>query len=624
MEAIKKVIVIGLDGLEPTIVDRLLQAGALPNMAKLCAAGGYTRVRTTAAAQTPVAWSTFATGVNPGGHGIYDFVHRDPKTYFPILSLNRYEQKNPFLPPKAVNMRRGTAIWDLLTTAGIPSTVLRCPCTYPPDQIRGRMLAGVGVPDLRGGLGTSTFYSTDGNLVPGESENVLQLTAGPDGGAGGLYRTHLIGPRNPKTRDDITFELTLQVDEPRRSVLVHSAGEPAHLELREGQWSDWLKVKFKAGPLMAVRGMVRFYLTQATPTLQLHASPVNFDPESPLFPISSPPEYTKELSARLGAFYTTGMVEDHGGLNNERFDEAAYLAQCEGVLHERERMMLYELNRLKEGLLYCLFDTPDRLQHMFWRFGEPEHPANRGLSLTNAYADVIDEHYRACDRIVGQAMEFADPSTLFIVLSDHGMNSFRRGVNLNTWLYEHGFLALKKGLTPGAEAGDFLRAVDWSRTQAYALGLSSIYLNLAGREAEGIVKPGQAAQVKAQIAGGLAGLRDPRDGSVAISSVVPSEQLYSGPYLHEAPDLLVNFAAGYRASWGTPLGGVPEGLFEDNTKRWAGDHAVDPQLVPGVLLMNRPLPASGVAPGLEDLAPTILAALRVPKGPAMEGSSLLQ
>ncbi len=424
--------------------------------------------------------------------------------------------------------------------------------------------------------------------------------------------------------------MTLQVSESRRTIIVRSSGEPASLEIREGQWSDWLKVKFKAGPLMSVRGMVRFHLTQVTPTLQLHASPVNFDPEAPLFPISSPPEYAKELAARLGAFYTTGMVEDHGGLNNERFDEAAYLAQCEGVMRERERMMLHELNRFKEGLFYCLFDTPDRLQHMFWRFGEPEHPANHGAPVQAAFTDVIDEHYRACDRVVGQAMQFADPSTLLIVLSDHGMDSFRRGVNLNTWLYEHGFLALKKGISPGAEAGDFLRAVDWSRTQAYALGLSSIYLNLAGREAQGIVAKEQAALMKAQIAGGLAGLRDPAKGQVAVASVVSSEEVYSGPYLHEAPDLLVNFAAGYRASWGTPLGGIPEGLFEDNTKKWAGDHAVDPQLVPGVLMMNRPFRTdnadaalSAATPSLIDLAPTILAALQVPKGPAMEGSSLL-
>ena len=145
----------------PRIVSRLLEAGQLPNLARLKEQGGFTRVATTRPAQTPVAWSTFATGTNPGGHGIFDFLRRNPKNYLPELALNRYEQKNAFLPPKAVNLRRGTPVWELLAAAGKSSTVLRCPCTYPPDRVRGQMLSGMGVPDLRGGLGTSTFYTIE-------------------------------------------------------------------------------------------------------------------------------------------------------------------------------------------------------------------------------------------------------------------------------------------------------------------------------------------------------------------------------------------------------------------------------------------------------------------------------
>jgi len=594
----------------------MLNAGLLPNLARLREQGGYARVRTTYSAQTPVAWSTFATGTNPGGHGIYDFVHRDPKTYFPTLSLSRYEQKSAFLPPKAVNMRRGTPVWELLAKAGIPSIILRCPCTYPPDEMRGRMLAGVGVPDLRGGLGTSTFYSTADNVKAQESENVVQVRIeGAD-----TIKTYLIGPRNPKTRMDIQFDITLCLDATARKVVLRSEGQPKTLEIREGQWSDWLKVKFKVGPLVSVRGMVRFFLVRMAPVFELYASPVNFDPEAPLFPISSPPEYAKELEARLGTYYTTGMVEDHGGLNNGRFDEIAYLEQCDGVMRERERMMLYELERMQEGLFFCLYDTPDRLQHMFWRFREPEHPANRG-DKTSEMRHVIEDHYRACDAVVGKAMQFADEQTLFMVLSDHGMSSFQRGLHLNTWLYDNGFLALQPGIKPGDEAGDFFRRVDWSRTKAYALGLGSIYLNLKGREGQGIVEPGEAEAVKAAIVKGLTGLVDYERGKVAVRSVFTREQVYSGPYAHESPDLLVNFAEGYRVSWGTPLGGVPAGLFDSNVKKWSGDHTIDPLLVPGVLFINRPFRAEEV--GLVDLAPTILQALGVPKGPAMEGRSLL-
>ena len=349
--------------------------------------------------------------------------------------------------------------------------------------------------------------------------------------------------------------------------------------------------------------MVRFYLVGCEPELALYASPVNFDPDSPLFPISEPFEYAGELAREIGLFYTTGMVEDHAGLNNERIAEAAFLDQCEIAWREREAMMLRELDLFDDGLFYCLFDTPDRIQHLFWRYSEPDHPANRGAAPDPAFAPVIDDAYRRCDAIVGKALEYADDQTLVIALSDHGFNSFRRGVHLNTWLLEHGFLALKPGVRPGEEAGDLLRQVDWGRTRAYALGLGGIYLNLKGREGQGIVPPDEAEALKAELAGGLTGLTDPdHPGKLAIRRVVPREEVYRGPYLAEAPDLLVDFAEGYRVSWSSSMGGVAEGQFEDNVKKWSGDHIIDPDRVPGVLFMNRPFRRGRAAarPGADD------------------------
>ncbi len=617
MAGIKKVIVVGLDGLEPKIVEPLLADGQLPNLARLHSTGGYAHVATTFPAQTPVAWSTFATGTNPGGHGIFDFVRRDPRTYLPDLALNRYEQKNAFVPPKAVNCRRGTTVWEILASAGIPSTVVRCPCTYPPDPVRGRMLSGMGVPDLRGGLGTSTFYTAADGVKPQESENVVHISLSADD----TIRTHLIGPRNPKTRADMHFDLTVRVNRARRGVTIISDGQPSEIHLAEGAWSDWLKVKFKAGLLTAVRGMVRFHLVRLEPVFELYASPVNFDPETPLFPISLPADYAREMARQVGTFYTTGMVEDHTGLNNGRFSETAYLDQCHQVVAERERMMLYELGRHQEGLFYILFDTPDRLQHMFWRFRETDHPANDG-PISPEMAGVIEDHYRQCDAIVGRALQHADDQTLFITLSDHGFNSFRRGVHLNTWLYDQGLLVLKGGAQPGEEAGEMFREVDWNRTKAYALGLGSIYLNLAGREGQGSLQVDEADRVCSAIVQGLTNLYDPERGQAAIRGVSRREEIYSGPFADESPDLLVNFAPGYRVSWSTALGGIPCGHFEDNTRKWGGDHIIDPALVPGVLFMNRPF--AGEAARLVDMAPTILAALGVPKGPKMEGKPLVR
>jgi predicted AlkP superfamily phosphohydrolase/phosphomutase len=606
--------VIGLDGLEPSIVAPMLDAGELPNLARMRDRGGFSTVATTSPAQTPVAWSTFATGTNPGGHGIFDFLRRDPKTYRPDIALSRYEPAGAFRPPRAVNLRRGSAIWDVLATRGVDSTILRCPATYPPDASSGRMLSGMGVPDLRGGFGTATFYSSSDEARALEGERLVKVADGSDG----PILTEIIGPSNPKARGDLKCSIAIDLDPIARTATIRSEGTPTGLVVSERGWSDWLRVSFKLGMFQTVRGMVRFYLARVEPTFELYASPVNFDPDSPAFPISHPPEFVRELADDLGPFHTTGMVEDHGALNNGRIDEHAYLDQCDLAWREREAMLLRSLDEFEDGLLYCLFDTPDRVQHMFWRFRDPRHPLHESDPVM---ARVVEDQYRRSDAMVGHALDVADDETLVIALSDHGFGPYRRAVHLNTWLMENGLLCLKTGLEPGDSAGDMLRGVDWSRTKAYSLGLGGIYLNLRGREADGIVDETDAARLKAEIARGLKGLPDPLDGSAAIRGVKPREEVYSGPFVSEAPDLLVHFSKGFRASSSTSMGGVAESVFEDNRKKWSGDHIVDPALVPGVLFLDRPFRHE--AARLEDLAPTILEALDVPKGAAMEGSSLI-
>ena len=611
MGRVRRVLVLGLDGLSPDLAEPMLARGELPAMARIQTAGGYGRVATTFPAQTPVAWSSFATGTNPGGHGIFDFLRRDPATYLPDLSLNRYEQKNAFVPPKAVNLRGGVPLWDLLAQAGIPSTVLRCPCTYPAEKMKGRLLAGMGVPDLRGGLGTPTWYTTEPGVVAGESERVTQITL-----TGTRATVPLVGPRLPRG-GDATVDLALELDADRTRVTIRAGG--SSVEVSRGEWSGWLKVKFKLGMLQGVAGAVRFFLPGAGNGFALYASPVNFTPDAPPFPISAPWDYAGELEKVLGTYYTTGMVEDHTGVVNGRIDEAAFLTQCDLVMREREAMLEHELARFSEGFLFCLFDTPDRLQHLFWRFREPDHPANRPGDA-GRFASTIEEHYRRCDAVVERVLARADEETLVIVMSDHGFTSFRRGVHLNGWLREQGFLTLKNGVEP-AEAGEFFRGVDWSRTRAYALGLGGIYLNRRLREGEGILSAEDADAAAAEIQAALPGLRDPATGGLPVRGVRRKEEIYTGPFAAEAPDLLALFERGYRASWTTGLGGIGDGVLEDNTRRWGGDHIVDPVLVPGVLFMNRPFRTA--SPRLVDLAPTILAAFGVPRGAHMEGDDLL-
>lgn len=613
-----RVLVIGLDGLEPSLVESMLEAGLMPNLARMRQRGGYRRLGTTAPAQTPVAWSTFATGKNPGDHGIFDFLRRDPARYRPDLALNRYEQKNAFTPPKAVNLRRGVPIWSMLGEAGVGSSIIRCPCTYPPDRLRGNLLSGMGVPDLRGGLGSSTFYTSDGSAKAGESERVVVVE--PDGS--GRVASAFLGPRNPKDRQECRLAFTVDPEPVGDSVKLRCSGAvPSEVRLEKGRWSDWVRVKFKVGLFQTIRGMVRLRLLKMGPDFQLYASPINFDPDAPLFPISEPPEYSGTLAAGIGPYYTTGMVEDHAGLSNRRLDESAFLEQCEIAWTEREAMMHHALSSLDEGLFYCLFDTPDRIQHMFWRFLEPDHPANRVLPTDGDYAQVIEQTYRRADAMVGQALEYADDSTLTIALSDHGFGSFRRCVDVNGWLRQQGLLTLKPGCEPSGEGTDLLQGIDWSKTKAYAVGLSGLFLNLKGREGEGIVEPEEAERLKSEITRGLIGLTDPESGQAAIRRVTTREETYHGAYVSEAPDLLVHYHRGYRVSWETGMGGVSASVVSDNINAWSGDHIVDPELVPGVLFMDRPFETQ--APDLRDLAPSILSALGVPASKSLEGKNLL-
>jgi len=614
----RKVIVIGLDGLEPSIVEAMLGRQELPNLAKIQAAGSYTRLKTTYPAQTPVAWSSFVTGTNPGGHGIFDFIGRDPETYLPDVALSRFERpKNMLAQPRVVNLRKGVPLWQPLSQAGIPSTILRCPCTFPPETLQGRMLAGVGVPDLRGSQSKGTFYTQDRTAVAQENEQLIFLDSGSE------FTTRALGPRNTKVSPapDTCCEMRVQVDKTGRKLAIQTGGTLSTIAVPEKGWSEWVRFKFKFSMLQSVSGIARFYVRQLDPHVEFYLSAVNFDPAAPMFPVSAPADYARELSENVGLFSTLGMAEEHNGLNNGRLDESAYLQHCELVLDERERTMRFELDRFSEGMFFMLFDTPDRVQHMLWRFRDREHPCFEP-DLSPDLASRIEEHYRRCDALLSSVLAKVDENTLLIVLSDHGFGTFRRAFDTNRWLWQNGLLALEDSHKPGEDPGEGFAKVDWSKTYAYAVGLGGIYLNFKGRESGGILEEGaEAERVRHAIQTGLADFPDEQTRRGAIRNVSRREELYSGAFVENSPDLLVNFRRGFRVSWQTAVGGFSHSVLEDNKRRWSGDHIVDPEAVPGILFMNRV--ALYKHAGIIDLAPTILNYLGVAVPESMEGTSLL-
>ncbi len=622
---VKRLIVVGLDGQDPQLTERFMKEGKLPNFSKLAEMGCYRRLRTTFPSLSPTAWSSFATGTDPAKHNIFDFLGRDTRTYLPVLSsahigdVERFlkigKYRIPLKKPELRLLRKSKPSWTILGEHEIWSTVLRVPITFPPEEFHGAQLSAMCTPDLLGSQGTFFLYTTRPAQTKFKEGGIrIALPSGSD-----RFETSVKGPENAflERKPPLEVPMTIALDRAARRARVQLDGTA--VDLKEKELSDWVTLSFKAAPGIKVSANCRMMVTEMGDHFSLYVTPLNIDPENPAMPISHPSYYATYLAKRIGPYCTLGLAEDTWALNEGVIDDATFLKQAYDIDRERERMFFVALDRLRKGTLTCVFDGVDRIQHMFWRYFEKGHPAARGLG-GNGHADAIEKIYRHGDELVGKVMARLRKGDLMMVVSDHGFASFRRGVNLNAWLLSKGWLALKDGDDGTAE---WLRDVDWSRTKAYALGLTGMFLNIEGREAKGIVKPGdEAAKVKAEIMAALRGLRDTGTGETAINEAFDTAKLYSGPYLQNAPDLIIGFNAGYRTSWDGATGVVSGPVFEDNTKAWSGDHCIDPRLVPGVFFASRKIDRKD--PALVDIAPTVLRVFGLDPPAHMDGKPLYE
>ena len=604
----KRAVILGFDGMDPELAARFIGEGKLPNLAKLQQQGTFRKLRTTFPPISPVAWSTFMTGVNPGKHNIYDFLARDLSNYLPFLSSaeikgpKRHWKIGKYSIPvgktSIKGMRKGTPFWHWLGKAGIFCSVIRVPVTFPPEKFPGVLLSGMCVPDLKGSQGTFCFCTT---RASGDKfrEGGVRIAMQRDGG---VCRSYIPGPEDPLAEGsghELRVDFELRPDRERNQARVEVDSQK--FTLKVGEYSEWIPVKFKAALGMGAHGICRFYLKQLSPEVEVYVTPVNIDPGKPDLPISHPVTYSIYLAKLFGPYATLGLAEDTWALNEEVLDDDAFLAQAYGNHEDRERMLFDALEKTQKGLCACVFDTTDRVQHMFWRYLDDDHPAARNVPRDQR-PNIIQELYQRMDGLIGRVMQQIDDDTLLMVVSDHGFKSFARCVNLNAWLHQNGYLTLKDGKT---ESGDWFEDVDWSRTRAYTMGLNGLYLNVKGRERQGIVEPGAAAEaLKDELRTKLNGLADPASGRVGITGVFDCDAVYAGPYVDNAPDLIVGYGDGFRASWDSVMGKVTEKIFEDNLKAWSGDHCIDPRLVPGVLFCNRKI--ADEKPAIVDVAPTIL------------------
>jgi predicted AlkP superfamily phosphohydrolase/phosphomutase len=616
-----RLIVIGFDGQDPVLTDRFLREGLLPNFSRLAKQGSYRRLTTTYPSVSPVAWSSFSTGTNPGRHNIFDFLDRDRRTYLPVLSSARVGAVKRFLKvgrfriprekPDLRLLRRSKPFWAILGEYRIWSTILRVPVTFPPDRFYGAELSAMSVPDLLGTQGTFLLFTTRA-ASHGRKEGGIQTQISLDHDR---VRIVVEGPENTFVAGSPPLQVPLEItlDRPRSRARIQ-VGDTS-LELEKGRLSDWVALSFRAAPGITVKGISRMLVTEMDEHFSLYLSPINIDPEKPAMPISHPSYYATYLAKRIGRFATLGLAEDTWALNEGVIDEAVFLQQTYDIDRERRAMCLAALDRQRRGALVCVFDATDRIQHMFWRYLDPAHPAPR---TDGRHRHAIRDLYVANDAFIGQILDRVRKDDVLMVISDHGFSSFRHGVNLNSWLRREGYLVLKEG---GDGSAEWLRDVNWNATRAYCLGLTGMFLNVKGREASGIVVAGsEAAALKAEIISKLNGLADDRTGAVAIREVFDTAKLYTGPYLENAPDLIIGYGAGYRTSWDSATGMVAGPVFDDNVKAWSGDHCVDPRLVPGVLFCNRRVATD--TPALVDIAPTALRLFGIAPPAHMDGRPL--
>ncbi|MFH1763521.1 MAG: alkaline phosphatase family protein [Gemmatimonadota bacterium] len=597
----RRVLVVGIDGMDHALTQQLIAEGRLPNFARLAATGSFSALETSIPPQSPVAWSEFFTGLDPGGHGIFDFLHRDPATMMPYLSTSTVEAPGRVLslgnwriPLSGGGMRllvRGTPFWEVLEDHGVRTTIVRMPANFPPSGTAGRELSGMGTPDILGGYGTFSLVTTAPELAPQDLHGGGVLV--PAEGEDGLYRATLRGPPNSfrADGDPLTADLTVITD-PEHPVARIEIGDEVRL-LNQGEWSDWIPFAFKLTPLGGrLPGMVRVYLQSVHPELILYITPINLDPYESALPIANPPEFAAELAeAGGGRYYTQGMPEDakaftSGVLNTGEFLAQAALARDEAA--RQYRALLQEFSSAPgDQLLFYYFGFLDQASHVLWHTMDPTHPAHDPVRDA-PFAGALPGLYEFADSLIGETLEAVGDDALVVVMSDHGFRSWRRAFSLNAWLEEAGYLAVREEDPARRQSMDFLTNVDWTRTQAYGLGLSGLYLNLQGRELTGIVPESQRDLLLGEIARRLSRVLDPETGEPAVARVQRREDYESWGAPEVGPDLVVEFAGGVRNSDASAGGKVPAEIFTFNTSLWSGDHIMDHLAVPGVLFTNRP------------------------------------
>jgi len=602
----EKVLILGIDGTDPVMTQQLMDAGELPHFKQLQETGHFSKLHTNLPPESPSAWSSIATGLNPGKHNVFGFIDRDPKTYLPALTIMKH--KSGLFGVKYLSPMQATPFWKITSEAGLPTRIIRWPLTFPPDKIRGNMFPGLGVPDIKGLLGQYSFYSS-ADLSGKEKGSGLDIAVSNND----VIDTYISGPRTRKGTEVVDVTVPMQIKRTDKSVVLLIQGKEYPVAV-DG-WSDWIRIKFKVSLMNNVYGVFKAYLISTEPDFNLYLSSAQIDPENPIVDLTYPKDFSKKLVQDIGMYHTLGMPEDTKALTEERVGDKVFLSQVNLIEEEREKMFWHQFKEFqneKNGVYAFVFDTSDRIMHNYWDAKYLDNPGEGSIKINQN----IINHYKRMDKLLGEVLQKIDNNTALIIISDHGFTSFERSVNINNWLIENGFMTLTG--EPNPDDPGLFQNVDWANTKAYSLGFSSIYVNLKGREGKGIVEDKES--VVKEIMEKLIDLEDPKTNKKVIHKLYTAAEAYSGPFLHNAPDVIVGFTKGYRMDWRNAIGGVAKSIFQDNDKKWKGDHIVDPSFVPGVIFTNFKIKQEEAHQ--RDIAPTTLYLLGLTVPENMDGQVL--
>ncbi len=681
----ERFVVLGIDGLDPEILAEVVAKypERMKNFKRLIEEGTLQPLGTSIPPQSPVAWSNFISGRDPGGHGIYDFIHRDPVTRGPLGSTTKESHGSELdlwgdwkfpLGGDSGSNRTGKAFWQELRDAGVPADIWRMPANFPVEDSLGVSFPGMMTPTLESAYGTYVIYTDDMPVDThrsGGSYKQLKESLGK-------YTARIDGPTNPfsKTGKQAPVAFDVHVDRDSRSIaIVTDGGKP--LIVDEGEWSEFIPLHFeffKFGSMLpggAMDGIARFYLRSLDP-LYLYMSPINFDPEAAAIPMSEPSTASEDLAAEIGSYYTQGMAEEVNGLKDELLTNEEFVAQADIVYDERVAMMEHALDMYMSdeagGLLFFYYSTVDLCCHMLWQHSDHEHPFHNASFASednswwtkregSTWKDIVHDLYLKMDPVLGRVRERVGDDTAIVVMSDHGFAPWRRKVSLNRWLLDEGYLVLTEGVEPeaarrvaqadqrtlfvpvdhdGDPATPPVSVVDWSKTRAYGMGFNGLYINLLGREgvdpetgettgAPGIVKPAERDALVRELKTKLEALKDPKDGARVVYVADVREDVYAadGERLSESPDILVGFDAGYGNSDASATGRISWKVFEDNDGgTFNGNHLMASEVVAGTLLTNQPVADGDHA--LEDLTVEILKRYKVQPDSSLHGHRVLK